>query len=1081
MKKLLLSFVLLFLNFSILFSQEDYAFLDLKEYGGKLVPTTLLNKISIHLDDAPFELALSKIAEKSRIQLNYSRNQIPLNRKVSLHKNNVYAMEALLTVLKNTGTILKITNAGFLAVVSDNESKVQKSKSFKGTIKGTIKDSQSGEPLPGANVFIKGTNIGASSDFEGKYVIPNVPPGSFTLVVKYIGYKDTEIPIKVQAGKSETINVELDFMALKGDEVTITAQAEGQMAAINQQISARTIKNVVSADRIQEIPDVNAAESVARLPGISIIRSGGEGQKVAIRGMSPKYNVMQVNGVRMQSTDPNDRSVDLNMISPNILSGIEVTKAVTADMDADAVGGTVNLKINKAKEGFHSNFSSQGGYGSVGDVYNNYRVTGLLSHRFFDNKLGVQISGTIDRFDRSSDGLSAGYTINEEATKVQDMSVIDLSSVSISDSKTTRKRKGGGLVLDYQLPHGTLLFNNFISHLTGESISMSNGFGVQGSSFSSNTSVSDGGGNTVYSNALQGEFEFFNMKMDFTVSNSVSKQDVPGSLRMTVVPETQQAGFRSSLIEKAVEATPSEFVNSVEMFDILRVNDLRSTMRDVVVAERNAKIDFTLPYRVSNFLTGELKFGGKYRYNKRENDESENYVHPDRETSGQHFTEMLMDSLWTDLGLQLEDTGNGINAHLFEDPNYDIGNFLSGEEGIDKLYYYGSIDKMKHYEELAIQYDSFFISSQETYQSDYTYEGDISAFYLMTEMNLGKHITFMPGIRYENNKTDYFAYGTRRFGENWWEFSNEELTSQREKDNWFPQMHLRLKPVDWFDIRLASTRTIIYPDYKAFSPYYFYNTSFGGHRISLGNTELKPALAQNYDIYASLYENYVGLLTFGYFYKEIDDLIAAFGYQTKDSGKINNRIELSQNVFTGISTWINLPHTTFVRGFEADWQTNFWYLPSLFRGLVFNINFTHMRSETAYPFQTVVKDGTGLWARTTLVDTSRTGRMPHQPNDILNSTLGYDFRDFSARLSFVYQGNVLAGIAGRKELDSFTDDYYRWDLIVNQKLPWQGLELYFNVNNITNRPDRSYTSVLELLHGVNYYGRTADFGIRYKF
>ena len=161
------------------------------------------------------------------------------------------------------------------------------------------------------------------------------------------------------------VNVELEYVAVETGEVTITAQAEGQIEAINKQLSSNTITNVVSSDRIQEIPDVNVAESVGRLPGISIVRSGGEGQKVTIRGLSPKYNVMMVNGVRMESTDRDDRSVDLNMIAPNILSGIEVTKALTADMDADAVGGTVNLIIGKAREGFYKNFSMQGGYASL--------------------------------------------------------------------------------------------------------------------------------------------------------------------------------------------------------------------------------------------------------------------------------------------------------------------------------------------------------------------------------------------------------------------------------------------------------------------------------------------------------------------------------------------------------------------------------------------------------------------------------------------------------------------------------------------------------------------------------------------
>ena len=285
MKKPIVIIVFLLIGYSILFPQDDFTFLDLNEFGGKVIPTSLLSKISIHLENAPFETALQTISEKSQVKLNYGRNQIPLEKKVSIHEDNVYAMEALLTVLKNTGTMLKITQQGQLAIVPAEDSNRDKSAGFKGTIKGTVKDSLTGEPLPFANILIKGTSIGAASDADGEYHILKVPPGRYTLIVKYIGYKEASVPITVKAGGSITQNIELQYVAIKGEMIEITAQAEGQIEAINQQLSARTIKNVVAADRIQEIPDVNAAESVARLPGISIIRSGGEGQQVDPAGV----------------------------------------------------------------------------------------------------------------------------------------------------------------------------------------------------------------------------------------------------------------------------------------------------------------------------------------------------------------------------------------------------------------------------------------------------------------------------------------------------------------------------------------------------------------------------------------------------------------------------------------------------------------------------------------------------------------------------------------------------------------------------------------------------------------------------
>jgi hypothetical protein len=106
-----------------------------------------------------------------------------------------------------------------------------------------------------------------------------------------------------------------------------------------------------------------------------------------------------------------------------------------------------------------------------------------------------------------------------------------------------------------------------------------------------------------------------------------------------------------------------------------------------------------------------------------------------------------------------------------------------------------------------------------------------------------------------------------------------------------------------------------------------------------------------------------------------------------------------------------------------------------------------------------------------------------QPDDILNVTLGYDIGGFSARLSFLYQDNVFRQAHSTyQELDSYTAAYYRWDFTAYQKLPWyKGLQLYLDTNNITDRPDRQFTSVLEKLSSANYYGRTAALGIRYQF
>ena len=155
----------------------------------------------------------------------------------------------------------------------------------------------------------------------------------------------------------------LRYTTIEGQEVVVTGQAKGQMDAINKQLNAKSIMNIVSSDRIRELPDANVAETIARVPGVTIKRDGGEGNKVIIRGLSPKYNSITVDGTRLSSTDYGDRSTDLSMISQYMLDGIEVTKAGTPDLDADVLGGTVNLKLKRAEAGgLNLNILAQGMY-----------------------------------------------------------------------------------------------------------------------------------------------------------------------------------------------------------------------------------------------------------------------------------------------------------------------------------------------------------------------------------------------------------------------------------------------------------------------------------------------------------------------------------------------------------------------------------------------------------------------------------------------------------------------------------------------------------------------------------------------
>lgn len=166
-----------------------------------------------------------------------------------------------------------------------------------GQITGQMVDASNGEPLFFANVSIEGTSLGSVTDEEGAFEIKAVPPGNYTVVLLYVGYVTQKVPVTVEAGETVDIGTrELKFESIRGEEVVVTGQLRGQASAINQQVKANTIVNVVSKEKIQEVPDANAAESLSRLPGITIGRSGGEGSKITVRGVSPRFNSITVNG-----------------------------------------------------------------------------------------------------------------------------------------------------------------------------------------------------------------------------------------------------------------------------------------------------------------------------------------------------------------------------------------------------------------------------------------------------------------------------------------------------------------------------------------------------------------------------------------------------------------------------------------------------------------------------------------------------------------------------------------------------------------------------------------------------------------
>ncbi|HTY01252.1 MAG TPA: carboxypeptidase-like regulatory domain-containing protein, partial [Bacteroidota bacterium] len=327
-----------------------------------------------------------------------------------------------------------------------------------GQISGTVIDAVTNAALPGASVWLKGTSLGQSTDPDGKYMIRAVPVGTYTLVVRFIGYVGKEVSVEVKPDNTTLKDFSLAPQAVEGQEVVVTVQARGQQDAINQQLSSSTITNVVSSERIHELPDASAAAALARLPGVSLMN----GDEVVIRGVQAKQNIILLNGVKLPSTDMYNRATNLGFISSNMLSGIEVTKAITPDMDANAIGGVVNLTLREAPANLHFDVLAQGGYNTMIRSTDSYKYWLSVSDRFFDDQFGIFVQGSADRSLGGDDQASVAFGKVGDAPYGQATYQTTGATFSMQDNLVMNN--GVSVFMDYVLPHGKIVLQNSYAH-----------------------------------------------------------------------------------------------------------------------------------------------------------------------------------------------------------------------------------------------------------------------------------------------------------------------------------------------------------------------------------------------------------------------------------------------------------------------------------------------------------------------------------------------------------------------------------------------------------------------------------------
>lgn len=975
------------------------------------------------------------------------------------------------------------------------------------TLSGSVIDSLSEEPLFGANISITGTSLGSSSNIEGTFKIQNIPDGSYTVKVTYIGYKPREYKITFNQKSTKALNPALLPDVIEGKEIVVVGQLAGQVAAINQQLSSNTIVNVVSEEKIQELPDVNAAEVIGRLPGVSISRSGGEANKIIVRGLSDRFSYVTVDGMRLPSTDLDTRGIDLSMISQGTLAGIELFKAITSDKDADAIAGTVNLVTKKAPEKRLLRLDGKGIYNQLKDYYKQYDFTLKYGERFFDNVVGVQLNANIENRDRSNEGITVEY--GSAANNVNDWEILNFN---LKFTDEIRKRGGLSVLFDINTPdNGSIKFSSIYNSTNRNYIDYTRNYptGIEDLLYGarkreqdiSNFNGSVRGENNIFDTDILWGASFGQSSTDFPYDFSLdfmepSLVDSNGKVisKMDNVPNSSKKGPFEALIPYAKNNFEKAFANygyyrSQKNLDI----------------EKTLSLDLKRKYVLFDLLSGELKGGGKYRYKIRFKEQSEldapYYLYgyhryqknPDGTVTLKNFNGTSFQNLFLNNAAIISKNLMGAapgNRNIFD--RYNLYPILNNDLLVEwyKLNKNGAINSDGSSPEYS--------RNGEIDADYYDIVERVGGAYLMNTFNYGQDVTFIAGVRMENEQNTYKSKYTegKLTGFPTPSGTLKDTTATYDETMYLPNLQFILKPFDFLNVRLAAYQSIARPDYNQRLENYIARDGGGFTTLILGNSHLKSAIAWNYEINTSLYGNDIGLFSVSVFYKDIKNMFHLINGITVDRPTILDSLGIKwkspfgQQQLYDLTYPYNSSKPTKVWGFEVEHQANLFFLPGLLSHIILSYNISLVKSETYIAASKTItwKDSIevfpGTWvprdnSKIELVEVKR--KLEGQPELFGNVSLGYDIGGFSGRISVFYQSEYNSLFSGDSKTDEVTNRFTRWDLALKYKMN-DNISFFFNINNLTNieegTSENNRVQGWKLLNVSQRYDLSADLGFR---
>jgi TonB-dependent receptor len=907
------------------------------------------------------------------------------------------------------------------------------------TIDGKITDATTGNVMPGANVVVVGTDFGAATDRNGNYRIVSIPPGTYTVSVSYIGYEDFTAELTVEADITQDIALVHSYVEL--EEVEVSGIRVGQSKALNQQKTADNIRNVIAEEQISSFPDVNSAEVLQRVPGVAIERDQGEGRYVIRRGTEARMNAMSINGEHIPQADGGRRAIAMDVVPADQLASIEVTKAITPDMDGDAIGGSVNLVTRSALD-YNKRilkFSGGSGYNNLmGTIPFNGHVT--YGDRFgADGNIGAMISFSYSQNKLGSDNIEiewGGVDLGEDEDG--DEVPWALNTLELRDYAIQRNRLGFSANVDYALDKNNQFFVRFLYDKLDDNeqrrrMRYRPDKGWYESANQVHEAVIDKSlkdrwqNQTVFSLSAGGEHTFSDLGLDYSVAYSYADEiednyftsdfELDGDVSMLLDPSDPDKPL-VSISGGGDFVAGDQFSPGNYVLDALEIEDTKTTNTDIT-----ATLNATYPFMVGgNSVLA--KVGGKILMKSKDRDESLTAY------DWEGDDDLLLSAV----------EGSFIDDDFF-DGTYEIGPTQGPSEVRD------------HYSDNEALYEGE-IDMEATDVADYEASENVIAFYGMATMNMGD-LRILAGFRDEMTKTEYTGYHVLYDEEGDWA-STTEVTDDFDHNHFLPMVHLRYTLNPQTNIRAAFTSGIARPNYETLVPFRLIVTE--DEEMEIGNPELVPTTAYNFDLLGEHYLPGIGIVAGGFFYKSLDKIIFEHEYEWEEADQYEG-----WDVLQSIQG-----QKASLMGFEFNWQQQLTFLPAPWDGLGIYANYTYTTSTSDISDELPDRAG------------SDDLPLPGQAGNVGNFAVSYQKFGITSRLSVNYNDGFLFVLAEEEEEDIYQLNHMQLDFSTSYQVT-SGIEVYLQANNLTNAPLEYYMGSKDRPTQREFYSFWINAGLKLDF